>query len=163
MERKGLAQLDVVFPSKENWEGAGSLIGKQKPEEGRPGAAEQKGRESLRWLTRKRTEVTAETPVTPLNQAMVETEKDRSYGSYQKLLSIKTTSYQKLLSIKTMKGMRCKIKGLARPSARLPRHATPRPTPTRTGLGRAATAARACGTLVTPHQPLKLIGQQSGI
>jgi len=32
MERKGLAQLDVVFPSEENREGAGSFIGKQKEE-----------------------------------------------------------------------------------------------------------------------------------
>ena len=52
---------------------------------------------------------------------MVETETDRSYGSYQNSSQDHERddygSYQKLLSIKTMKGMKCKIQGLASPPA----------------------------------------------
>jgi len=63
MERKGLAQLDVFFPSEENREGAGSFIGKQK-EEGQ---------------ARNRKVVT-----------LCDGGDGNGYGSYQKLLSIKT-------------------------------------------------------------------------
>ena len=128
MERKGFAQLDVVFPSYREPRECGSFY--RQAEGGRPGA-EQKGRDSLRWRRQKRTGVTRnrnssqsrpwslelwELPETPLNQ------------------NHEGRSYQKLLSIKTMKAWDAKLKASpAHPFARslpaclaTPRHAVSR-------------------------------------
>jgi len=79
MERKGLVQQDVVFPSETNRESAGPFIGKQK-EEGQ--ARNRKDATLCVGGDRNGQEL----PETPLNQD----DEGRSYGSYQKLLSIKT-------------------------------------------------------------------------